>query len=104
MGAGPDRTPTQNHRKQVPDTALSGCGSSIEKQTPVWYAPGIWAIPSEEKHVLILLVRMLVPCRQVKQRVADALGVLSSQTTTRMTCIAGLNEGEGGEEEWPCEM
>ena len=30
--------------------------------------------------------------------------VLSSQTTTRRACTAGLNEGEGGEEEWPCEM
>ena len=104
MGSGQNRTPTQNHRKQVPDTALSGCGSSIEKQTPVWYDPGMLAIPSEENHFLVLIFRLVVLCRQVKQRVADALGVLSSQTTTRMTCTAGLNEGEGGEEEWPCEM
>ena len=72
-GAGHVRTPTQNHPKQWPVIALSGRGSSIEKQTPVRNALGILAILSEENHFLIRYRRLLVPCRQVKQRTADAL-------------------------------
>ena len=82
VGAGHVRTPTQNHRKQWPDIALSGFGRSIEKQLGR-NAPGILAMISEDKHFLIRYVRLLVPCRQVKQRAADARGDLSSQTTTR---------------------
>ena len=83
MGAGHVRTLTQNPPKRLPDIALSGCGSSIENHTPVWNAPGILAMLAEDKHFLIRYVRLLVPCRQVEPRAADARGDLSSQTTTR---------------------
>ena len=49
------RTLHQNPPKRVPDTALSGCGSSTKKT--VWNALGIWAMPLEEKRFLITAKR-----------------------------------------------